>query len=307
MKTVTKKVLEGKVENLDEQIPTIPIKYDLYAPKRFGKYIAMGNELDLLKCVMKAGLPFLMEGEKGIGKTMAVVEACADDDTPLVSFSCSTGTTMGDIIGREHLHNGNSVFKLGVLPTAIKVANHFGKAVLYLDELNALDPEIQKMLNPVIDDRRSLIVNNELFELDEGVEFTIIATQNPSYYAGVNPLNEDLRSRFVGKVIEYPTTKQISSVIDWTDIPKREVQAPLLALAVDTLSMKKDDKVDYVISVRDIALFTKCYRAFLKNKALKSNALEYAIESAILIKYADPEEREVIRARAQDTFGVNVY
>ena len=143
MKTVTKKVLEGKVENLDEQIPTIPIKYDLYAPKRFGKYIAMGNELDLLKCVMKAGLPFLMEGEKGIGKTMAVVEACADDDTPLVSFSCSTGTTMGDIIGREHLHNGNSVFKLGVLPTAIKVANHFGKAVLYLDELNALDPEIQ--------------------------------------------------------------------------------------------------------------------------------------------------------------------
>jgi MoxR-like ATPase len=288
------------------QIPTVPIKYNLYKAIRFGKYIPMSNEIDLLKCVMEVGLPFLMEGEKGVGKTMAVTEACALEDTPLISFSCSSGTTMGDIIGREHLYNGNSVFKLGVLPTAIMVANHFGKAVLYLDELNALDPEIQKMLNPVIDDRRSLVVNNELYTLNDGVQFTIIATQNPSYYAGVNPLNEDLRSRFVGKVIEYPTTRQIASVIDWTDIPKETVQRPLLSLAVDTLSMKKDDKVDYVISVRDIALFTKCYRAFLMNESLKGNALGNAIESAILIKYADAEEREVIRARAQDTFGVNV-
>lgn len=309
----SKTKLEGKItdKSVDYsletgQIPTVPVKYDLYKPVRFGKYIAMGNELDMLKCAMTEGLPFLMEGEKGVGKTMAVTEACAIDDIPLISFSCSSGTTMGDIIGREHLYNSNSVFKLGVLPTAIRVANHFGKAVLYLDELNALDPEIQKMLNPVIDDRRHLIVNNELFALDKGVKFTIIATQNPSYYAGVNPLNEDLRSRFVGKVIEYPTTRQISSVIDWTDIPKQEVQQPLLSLAVDTLSMKKDDKVDYVISVRDIALFTKCYRAFLKNESLKGNALGNAIESAILIKYADAEEREVIRARAQDTFGVNV-
>jgi MoxR-like ATPase len=266
----------------------------------------MGNELELLEVAIEYGLPFLMEGEKGIGKTMAVTEVCAKNKVPLVSFSCSSGTTMGDIIGREHLYNNNSVFKLGVLPTAIRVANHFGKAVLYLDELNALDPEIQKMLNPVIDDRRSLVVNNELFQLESGVQFTIIATQNPSYYAGVNPLNEDLRSRFIGQAVEYPTTKQISNVIDWTDIPKKEVQQPLLALAVDTLSMKKDDKVDYVVSVRDIALFTKCYRAFLKNDTLKDEVLKHAITSAILIKYSDATEREVVRARAQDTFGVNV-
>ena len=284
----------------------VPVLYNLYKPIRFGKYVPMGNELELLRCAIEEGLPFLMEGEKGIGKTMAVTEVCAQDDIPLVSYSCSTGTTLGDIIGREHLYNNNSVFKLGVLPTAIEVANHFGKAVLYLDELNALDPEIQKMLNPVIDDRRSLIVNNKLFQLDEGVKFTIIATQNPSYYAGVNPLNEDLRSRFIGLEVEYPTTKQIASVIDWTDVPKKLVQQPLLSLAIDTLAMKKDDKVDYVISIRDIALFVKCYRAFLKNDKLKAKALENAITSAILIKYADATEREVIRARAQDTFGVNV-
>jgi hypothetical protein len=312
---MSKTKLEGKVTDKGVefsletgQIPIIPVKYELYKPKRFGIYVEMGDELKLIQCAMEEGLPFLMEGEKGIGKTMAVTEACVLTDTALVDFSCSSGTTMGDIIGREHLYNGNSVFKLGVLPTAILAANKSKnrRGVLYLDELNALDPEIQKMLNPVIDDRRSLIVNNERYEVDPDVKFTIIATQNPSYYAGVNPLNEDLRSRFIGKVIEYPTSRQISSVIDWTDIPKKEVQQPLLSLAVDTLSMKKDDKVDYVISVRDIALFTKCYRAYLKNESLKENALGHAIESALLIKYADAEEREVVRARAQDTFGVNV-
>jgi MoxR-like ATPase len=296
---------------VDGQIPTVPINYDLYKPIRFGNYIPMGDELEMLESSIENGLPFLMEGEKGIGKTMAVTEVCCKTDTGMVSFSCSSGTTMGDILGREHLYNGNSVFQLGVLPIAILNANKSKnkRGILYLDELNALDPEIQKMLNPVIDDRRSIIVNNQLYSLDDGVKFTIIATQNPSYYAGVNPLNEDLRSRFVGKVIEYPTSKQISSVIDWTDIPDDEVAQPLLSLAVDTLSMKKESKIDYVVSVRDIALFTKLYRAFLKNNKLGSSpekCLSMAIECGILIKYSDAEEREVVRARAQDTFGVNV-
>jgi len=302
--------LSTKQIEVGGQIPSVPVNFDLYKPMRFGKYVPMGNELDMLKTAIDNGLPFLMEGEKGIGKTMAVTEVCAETDTAMVSFSCSSGTTMGDILGREHLYNGNSVFQLGVLPIAILAANKSKnkRGVLYLDELNALDPEIQKMLNPVIDDRRSIVVNNQLYSLDEGVQFTIIATQNPSYYAGVNPLNEDLRSRFVGKVIEYPTTEQISSVIDWTDIPEETVAEPLLSLAVDTLSMKKEAKIDYVVSVRDIALFTKLYRSFLKNQALSepAKALAMAIECGILIKYADAEEREVVRARAQDTFGVNV-
>lgn len=170
----------------------------------------------------------------------------------------------------------------------------------------ALDPEIQKMLNPVIDDRRCIYVNNERYALDDGVKFTIIATQNPSYYSGVNPLNEDLRSRFVGKVIEYPTSEQISDVIDWTDIDEDNIKQPLLSLAVDTLSMKKESKIDYVISVRDISLFTKLYRSFLTMGLSPDECLINAIECGILIKYADAEEREVVRSRAQDTFGVNV-
>lgn len=297
-------VLEGKIGV--EQIPIVPINYDLYEPKRFGNYVKMGDEVEELRASIENGLPYLLEGEKGIGKTMLVTEVCAETGTSLVSFSCSSGTTMGDIIGREHLQNNGSVFKLGVLPTAIEVANKTGKAVLYLDELNALEPEIQKMLNPVIDDRRSIIVNNQLFALKDGVKFTIIASQNPSFYAGVNELNEDLRSRFVGKQVEYPTTGQIASCIDWTDIPEDEVKDPLLSLAVDTLSLRKQGKVDYVISIRDISLFTRTYRAFMTMNLDPQDLLKKTISTAILIKYTDYEERKLISARCSDTFGVQV-
>ena len=54
---------------VDGQIPTVPVNYNLYKPIRFGKYVPMGNELEMLESAIEDGLPFLMEGEKGIGKT----------------------------------------------------------------------------------------------------------------------------------------------------------------------------------------------------------------------------------------------
>jgi len=294
--------IEGQIG----KIPTVPVNYDLYEARRFGTYKELGDELKVLEGAIKAGLPYLWEGEKGIGKTMGVTEVCARLKIPLVSFSCSSGTTMGDIIGREHLMNDNSVFHLGVLPTAIEVANKFGSAVLYLDELNALEPEIQKQLNPVIDDRRSLVVNDKLYALDKGVTFTIIATMNPSYYGGTNPLNEDLRSRFIGDIMDYPSSDQIREVIDWKDIPKREVIEPLLQMGVDTLNMKKSGKVEYVLSIRDMALFVKAYNVWKEIFSSKETALVKAINTGILIKYADQEERETVKQRCMESFGVSL-
>lgn len=289
-----------------KKVPLMPINVNLYKPKTFGTYIPIGEEKTMLKAAITRGMPYLIEGDKGLGKTMAVYEVCAENGMHIVPYSCSSGTTLGDILGREHLLGDDSVFELGILPKAIEIANKTGKAILYLDEINALEPEIQKQLNPVIDDRRSIIVADKMFEVKEGVIFGIVATCNPSSYGGTNPLNEDLRSRFIGEMWEYPSGTQLSKVIDWTGIPVKTVQQPLLQLAVDTLALKKQGKAEYVISIRDIALFVKAYRMWKETFNDDEKALIKAIQTAILIKFADSEERDTIRQRAEESFGVKV-
>lgn len=301
--TMTKMMKKETTKYETGRIPTIDISFDQYRPRKFGKYIEINGEKELIKGAIEEGLPLLIEGDKGIGKTMAIITVCAEMGCGIVPYACSSGTTMGDILGRTQLRGDNSVFELGVLPKSIEVANHFKRGILYLDELSSLEPEIQKLLNPLIDDRREIVVNDKVYSIDKDVMYTVIASQNPIGYQGTNPLNEDLRSRFVGEAWRYPPSVQIDKVIDWTDIdPKHRKQ--LLQLATDTLSSRQKGDVEYVISIRDIALFTRVYRMWKKKKDEKY--LERSIHNGILIKYAEISERELIKTRAEETFGVKL-
>lgn len=299
------KMMKKDIRNSEiGKVPTIDISYDQYLARKFGNYIEINGEKALIQGAIEEGLPLLIEGDKGIGKTMAVITTCAEMGCAIVPYACSSGTTMGDILGRTQLRGDNSVFELGVLPKSIMVANHFKKGVLYLDELSSLEPEIQKLLNPLIDDRREIVVNDTVYSIDEGVMYTVIASQNPIGYQGTNPLNEDLRSRFIGEAWRYPPSVQIDKVIDWTDIePKHRKQ--LLQLATDTLSSRQKGDIEYVISIRDISLFTRVYRMW-KMKKKDPKYLEKAIHNGILIKYAEMSERELIKSRAEETFGVKL-
>ena len=295
---------ETRIE-LKTQIPTLEINYDMYLPIPFGNYIPLADELETILMAIEEGLPFLIEGDKGIGKTLAVNTVCCKNDIAEIGYSCSSGTTMGDILGREHLIESGSVFELGLLPTAIMTANHFGKGILYLDELNALEPEIQKMLNSVIDDRRSCHVNGHIYRLKPDTTFCIVATMNPSTYAGTSPLNEDLRSRFCGEVWKYPSGKHLTNVCDWSGVPKG-VQKNVLQLAMDSLGMKQRGEVSYVLSTRDVALFTKCWRAWQKMGKKSDQLIVKTLQTSVLIKFGDADDRNAIRKHAENIFAVGI-
>ena len=142
----------------------------------------------------------LIEADKGVGKTTLAYEVANKIGCHIISYSCSSGTREGDLRGR--IMNINGLFQPGILVQAVEIANKNGMCILYLDELNALEPELQKLLNPLLDDRRYINANGRMFKLNNNARLIIIATMNPSTYAGTSPLNEDLRSRFVGQVWE---------------------------------------------------------------------------------------------------------
>jgi MoxR-like ATPase len=125
---------------------------------------------------------------------------------------------------------------------------------------------------------------------------------NPSTYAGTSPLNEDLRSRFVGQVWDYPKKSHLEKVIDWTHIPTTKVKNPILQLAQDSFNYKVRGDVEYVLTIRDLNQFTELFRIWLKLGISSKRVLSKALEGAIYVKYSDRAERELMIKSAQDTF-----
>lgn len=290
-------------------IPTATINYSQYDPKNlinWGEYKEVGDEMKILELHMKHGfIPYLIEGDKGIGKTLMIHTLCRNLQYPLVEYSCSSGTDEGNLLGRLQINDDGSFFELGILPTAFEVANHFGVCVLYMDEINALLHEVMKILNRPFDDRRSVIANNTIYKLNKGCRLIIIGTMNPSSYSGVNTLTEDLRSRMIGTIMHYPTTKQLETIIDWTDIDVDSIKKPMLTYAQETHALRVKGDVDYAISPRDIDQFCKHYRMLAKSFE-SNNALTYGLKQTMLCKFSDIEERELIKTRLEDIFGVKL-
>ena len=289
------------------------INFDIYSSKNIedmGDYIDLhGERKRLEKVIERANKPYLIYGAKGIGKTSLVHSICRDKGYGLVEVNCSAGTNNARLEGRLQVDNQGSYFERGIIPTAFEVSNHFKHVVLYIDEIGALSHDIQKWLNRPLDNRNSCNAGGRTYKLNPDCKMSIIATTNPIEYAGVNNLTEDLRSRFIGRIWDYPNSEQMARIINWTDIPELDVKEPLLTLAQDTYGLRTKGDVEYVLSTRDILQFVDVYRDLMldyddEDPNIITNVLMETIHETIMIKYTDPNERELIKSRVQETFGV---
>lgn len=294
---------------LKNVVPTADIDFSQFNPNNiidWGKYIEIDDEKKLLlHNIMYGNTPYLIEGDKGIGKTLMVHTICRESKIALIEYSCSNGTNKGDLIGKSQINSNGSYFELGILPLAFEVANHFSNAVLYIDEINATEHEVMKLFNRPFDKRKSVLANGKIYKLNNGCRLSIVATMNPIHYSGVNALTEDLRSRFIGDVLSYPNVNQLELIIDWTDIPIETVKNPLLILAQETHALKMKGDIDYVLSPRDLVQFCEYYNG-LKIILPEKTCLNSAVKHVILIKYGEIEERELIKTRVNEIFGIIV-
>lgn len=287
------------------KVPTAEIEFDNYLPVKWGvEYVQLTDEADELEAMILTGKNYLIEGDKGLGKTQLVHNLCVKHNIPLIPMNCSEGTRIGDLIGRPQINEFGSYFQLGVLPTALEVANHFGKGVLYFDEFNALTHEMQIATNSVTDERKSIVANGAVYRLKKGCTLSVIATMNPSTYAGVNTMAEAARSRFVGAVWEYPSNADLQKIINWEQIPPDTVIEPMLTLTQNIHNLRLNADVDYSLSPRDLVQFTECYRMWTASELTKP--LERSLKNAVLSKFSDPTQRELIKKQITEIFGVTL-
>jgi MoxR-like ATPase len=239
----------------------------------------------------------LLVGPKGIGKTLSIASWCGNKKVPLITYDCSEDARRSHLLGTFFLRDATtSPFILGPLTTAFEVANEVGQAVLVLEEINSLTPQMQKVLNAVADFRKKVLVPEarKVFKLRDNAKLWITGTMNTTVYGGVYSLNEDLKSRFRMLPLDYPSADNLRRIV--TAAAEELPSDPKLLDQVLTLAMETQTKTfEYALSPRDVV-------------QILEDITRVGLEIALRIvtgKFED-EDRITLEKRILSGFGINV-
>lgn len=317
-KTITKKMPKKSVvglEGVEEYIPSFEGAIPINVPQ-----LVLTKQLQdasiLVQAHFNCGIPLLLRGPKGTAKTLLIAKFCEEHEIPFIQFDCSEQAKRYDFIGR-FIPIGDTVnFLLGDLGRVIEMANQFGKAAICLEELNALVPNMQKILNQFLDWRKHVYIPETgiVHKLRPGAKLGIFATMNPSNYGGVFELNEDLYSRFIVYDIKYPEKIEEVHILttlleDYIDEIKEFI--PRFAqLADETRRGAVKNEITYALSTRDVHYLLCAFREY--RKVLESNNDENAEEDAMkltrdvfLSRYDVAEdERQLLETRWKSCIGI---
>jgi len=162
-------------------------------------YRPVGTELEAVRAACTIGLPILLKGPTGCGKSRLVEAIARERNRPLVTVACNDETSAADLVGRFLLKGGETVWQDGPVARAVRQG-----AVLYLDEIAEAREDVLVVLHPLADHRRELWVDrlDERIAIEEG--FQLIASFNPGYRRGAKDLKPSTRQRFVSVPMTYP-------------------------------------------------------------------------------------------------------
>src|SRR5919202_2178124 len=164
-------------------------------------YIDWNNALGILDKAYRLGLFVLIIGPKGTGKTTLVRKFANLINKDLSSINFSLRTRESHLIGTHTVDNGQINFINGILVRSMTEGN-----LLYLDELNAAEPDVLLRLDEALDDRRQLVLKeSEGQVINASDNWFVIATINPLSHVGTKELPPQLLSRFPVRMrLEYP-------------------------------------------------------------------------------------------------------
>lgn len=177
-------------------------------------YRETGNECTLFERSAELGLPLLLKGPTGCGKSRFVEAMAARLDRELITVPCHDDTGAADLLGRWLIRGGDTVWQDGPAARAVRQG-----AILYLDEVAEARPDVLVLLHPLTDHRRSLHLDGTGEVLQAPAGFLLVASFNPGYQSGWKELKPSTRQRFVGLSFDYPdATVEAEILVGETEI-----------------------------------------------------------------------------------------
>lgn len=291
----------------NSSVNVVPVNGKEYVLDECPEYKAFNGEDQIIKAHLEGGIPLLLVGPKGVGKTLVIANYAHRKKIPIIQFDCSENSKRTDLIGRFRLEGEQVVFELGILAKAIEVANQMGIAILVLEELNALTPQMQKVLNQLLDWRKHVHVPEigQIYTLQNGAQLLICGTQNPTTYGGVHELNEDLLSRWGVWRWNYPKEAHEKEIIS-TEGVSEDIVKKLLTLSKDLRAGVSDNNLEYALSPRDEVKFLQLYKQYAKAGMKDQEALKTALDIGIIGLYEVDNHVETVKARIRSAFNVDM-
>jgi len=171
-------------------------------------YEPVATEIDIFTAAYNNGLPVLLKGPTGCGKTRFIEYMAWRLKRPLVTVSCHDDLTASDLVGRYLITAGNTVWVDGPLAKAVRTG-----AICYLDEIVEARKDTTVVIHPLADDRRVLPIEKTGELLQAGPEFCMAISYNPGYQSVLKDLKQSTRQRFVAIEFNYPNAELEKNIV----------------------------------------------------------------------------------------------
>ena len=270
-KTAVVKTTDTTIETKKEAAYIVSSLTGDIVPKKDPVFVPFGNYADV-KSIIKSNkfYPVFVTGLSGNGKTMSILQACADNRKECIRVNVTIETDEDDLLGGYRLRDGQTVWQNGPVIEAMERG-----ALLLLDEIDLASNKIM-CLQPILEGSGVFVKKiNKFVKPKEG--FNVIATANTKgqgsedgKFIGTNILNEAFLERFpVTFEQKYPNAKTeekiLNNTLEATGKKDTDYVSKLVTWADVIRKTYFDGGVDEIISTRRLVHIVQAYAIF-KNK-----------------------------------------
>ena len=189
-------------------------------------YLPTGNEIEIFTRCHERGLPVMLKGPTGCGKTRFIEHMAWRLKRPLITIACHDDLSASDLTGRFLIQGNDTVWVDGPLTAAARQG-----AICYLDEVVEARQDTVVVIHPLTDDRRILPIEKtgELLEAAPG--FQLIISYNPGYQHAIKDLKPSTRQRFVTLDFDFPSAANEAEIVAHESGVKKSTALSLVELA----------------------------------------------------------------------------